>query len=143
MGRWSRNLSDEIPGYEVSTLRLRNTQTTATSRALIAAAGICMLRAAIVPWIMYYSNPASRSAPTDLEIVTTSILMMCVFTTAAMTVRLAPLMAALICLTVFAGVCTRDALAYPDLMQQGLISKTLIGIMLVRAVMNAIMSRTM
>lgn len=143
MGRWQRDFTDEIPGYGASTARLRNTQTAATSRALVAAAVICILRAAIVPWIMYYSNPASRSSPTDLEIVTASILMMCVFTMAAMTARVAPLGVALVSLAVFAGVCTHDALNHPNVMEQGLISKTLIGIALARAVMNAIMSRTM
>jgi hypothetical protein len=143
MRRFSHDLVAEIPGYGASTRRLRSAESLAVGRALMMAAVVCICRAAIVPWYMYYSDPASRHEPTDLEIVTTSILMMVVFTMCSMWTRFAPMGAVLISLTCFGAVVLRDAFAYSDVWSQGRISKTLIGILLLRALMNAILGRTM
>jgi hypothetical protein len=139
IGRHEYNLAQEIPGYADSTVRLRDRQTHATSRVLMVAAAICLIRAAVVPWFLYYYP--SRTALSDIEIVATSVLLMCAFVMCSLWSRIAPMLATLAAVLVFAGVCARDWMSVPDLIEQGLISKTLITIALVRGIMNAMISR--
>lgn len=143
MSRFARDLTSEIAGYDVCTRKLRSSETLATSRALMGAAVVCLLRAAIVPWFLRYTGGTGANAPTDVQIVLTSILMMCVFGMASLCARYTPVGAVGVSLTVFAAVCAHDIVQYTDIMQQGLISKVTLGLILLRAMMNAVMSRTM
>ena len=141
MGRYARDLSVEIPGYGESTRRLRSEHSISAGRALLFAAAVCVIRAAIVPWYLYY-NP-SKNGFTDLEIVTTSVILACVFAMASLACKFATLAAVMVSIACFGAICTRDYLACPDLLEQGLISKTLISVMLIRGLLSALMSRTM
>lgn len=141
MRRYVRDLSVEIPGYGESTRRLRSAHSVATGRALLIAAAVCVIRAAIVPWYLYY-NP-SKTGFTDLEIVTTSVVLACVFAMGSMCSKFAAVGASMVCIACFAGMCMRDYLAYPNLLEQGLMSKTLLFILLARAFLSALMSRMM
>lgn len=139
ISRYAYDLTKEIPGYADSTVRLRSRQTLATSRVLMVAATICLIRAALVPWILYYYP--SRTGLSDIEVVTTSVLLMCAFVLTSLWSRLSPIPAALTAILFFIGVCARDVMSVPDLLEQGLISKTLITIALLRGLMNALISR--
>lgn len=143
MSRFARDLSSEIAGYDVCTRKLRSGETLATSHALMGAAVVCLLRAAIVPWALHYTGGTSPGAPSDVEIVITSVLMMCVFGMASMCARVAPVAAVVISLMIFGAVCAHDVVQYANILQQGLISKVTLGLILLRALMNAVMSRTM
>jgi hypothetical protein len=141
MRRYARDLSVEIPGYGESTRRLRSEHAVTAGRALLFASAVCIIRAAIVPWYLYY-NP-SKTGFTDLEIVTTSVILACVFAMASMASKFAALGAVLLSIACFGAICTRDYLAVPDLLAQGLISKTAIFILLTRGLLSALMSRIM
>lgn len=141
MHRYARDLSAEIPGFGESTRRLRTEHTVSVGRSLLFASAVCVIRAAVVPWYMYY-NP-SRTGFTDMEIVTTSVLLACVFAMASLCSRFAAVGAVMVSIACFGAICTRDYMSHPDLLAQGLISKTLVFIMLARGLLSSLMSRLM
>ncbi len=140
MARYARDLSVEIPGYGESTRRLRSAHSVSAGRALLIAAAVCVIRAAVVPWYLYY-NP-SKTGLTDVEIVTTSVVLACVFAMGSLASKFAALAAVLLSIACFGAICSRDYMACPDLLEQGLISKTLVMVLLARALISAVMSRT-
>jgi prepilin signal peptidase PulO-like enzyme (type II secretory pathway) len=141
MRQYARDITADIPGYGESTRRLRSEHSVAVGRALLIAAAVCVIRAAVVPWYLYYYP--SKTGFTDLEIVTTSVLLACVFAMASLCSRVAAFGAVMISIACFGAICTRDYMSYPDLLAQGLFSKTLIFIMLTRGLLSALMSRMM
>ncbi len=105
------------------------------------AACLCVIRAALVPWYMHF-NPGKYGF-TDLEIVTTSVVLACVFGIATLWAKFSPVGAITISTLFFAAVCYRDFTVCPNLLEQGLLSKTLLTVILLRGIMNAMMSRIM
>ena len=78
----------------------------------------------------------------DVDIVLTSVFCMTLFVLCAMWARFAPIAATLVALGAFATLCARDYLTYPNLLDQGPIYKLILGVVLIRGLMNAVMSKT-
>jgi hypothetical protein len=143
MTQYGANLSHELPGYSQYVGRLRGREMKATSRALMAAAVCAIVRAAIVPWYMHFNSPVRvRSSGLDVDIVLTSVVCMTLFVLCAMWARFAPIAAALFALGGFICLCARDYMTYPDLLDQGPIYKLILGVVLIRGFMSAVMSKT-
>lgn len=133
-------LSDEIPGYQTVVKRLRDYQAVQISRGLLFCAGFCLVRAAVVPWYLHFTGSLGKGL-SDLEIVTTSLILGGLFVVTSVLTRFSSLTAVLISGIGFAIVCIRDYLSCPDMFAQGFISKTILLVMLLRCLFIAWMSR--
>jgi hypothetical protein len=143
MTQYGANLSHELPGYSQYVTRLRGREMKATSRALMAAAVSALVRAAVVPWYLRFNSTAR--GPTnglDVDIVLTSVVCMTLFVLCAMWARFAPVAAAMVALGAFVALGARDYMTYPNLLDQGPIYKLILGVVLIRGLMNAVMSKT-
>lgn len=133
-------LSDELPGYQTIVKQLRHQEVLRISRGLLLCAGICLLRAAIVPWYLHFMGRLGKG-PSDLEIVATSLILAIVFVVASALSWISCRVAVLISLIGFAAICVRDYLSCPDIEAQGLIFKTILMILLLRCVFSALINR--
>lgn len=138
----SADSEEQWPGYKAGTHCLRGQEASGAGRLLIAAAALCLSRAAIVPWMMK-TGVISTTGPTDEEIVCTSLILMCVFALSGMWAKFSPLLATVFALGLFTGLCVRDFLTYKDLFDAGLISKIVLALLLLRGLMNAVVSKTL
>lgn len=137
----SAESDEQWPGYSTGSKRLRGSEATGAGRLLLAAAALCLSRAAIVPWLMKVSAPTT-TGPTDEEIVCTSLILMAVFAISGMWARFSPLLATTFAVGLFTGLCVRDFMTYKDLFDAGLLSKIALALLLLRGLMNAVVSKT-
>jgi hypothetical protein len=143
MTQYGANLSHELPGYSQYVGRLRGREMKATSRALLAAAVCAIVRAAIVPWYIHFNTPTrGRSTGLDVDIVLTSVVCMTLFVLCAMWARFSPIAATLVALGAFVALGARDYMTYPNLLDQSPIFKLVTCVILLRSLMNAVMSKT-
>jgi len=133
---------EQWPGYKTGSHRLRSSEAAGAGRLMLAAAAVCLSRAAIVPWMMKLGAPVV-GGPTDEEIVCTSLILMCVFAISGMWAKFSPMLAATFALGLFTGLCVRDFMTYKDLFDAGLLSKIILGLILLRSFMNAVVSKTL
>lgn len=142
MGYPIGRISDEVPGYQTVVKKLRDHDSLQISRGLLLCAGLCLIRAAVVPWYLHFKGSSGQGL-SDLEIVSTSLILVSLFVAASVLARFTPLTAVLISMAGFAAVCVRDYLSCPDILAQGLISKFLLSGMLLRSLFSALISRMM
>ncbi len=144
MRGYARDLNEEIPGYANCTSRLRNEQTVTTRHMLLWAALTCLIRAALVPWVLYYNyDLRTLQGPTDMDIVSISVLCLCIFLICQLWAKFSPILASMVAIAAFGTVTAYDVMTYENVIDWGITGKIVIWILLLRAFMNSILSRTM
>ncbi|HEY0007861.1 MAG TPA: hypothetical protein VGB55_03970, partial [Tepidisphaeraceae bacterium] len=132
---------EEWPGRLKSESRLRVREALATRRLLWIAAAFFLVRITVLPWLIHWSPPGTFPGPGEMEVIQDGLMCAGIFILAALLARHAPLFAVLISTAVFGGIIYQDLTRYSDWMAQGLIGKAIVGMLLLRAFMNALMSR--
>lgn len=108
------------------------------------AVGFMITRAAIAPWCRFaVPSMFDIDSPTDEIIVYSSILVIACISLAILLTRLMPVIACLIALSGYGCWLYYDLTHYVGMMPVGTVGKVLVGMMLVRALISAVMSRVL
>jgi hypothetical protein len=143
MTAWDQQLSDESPGYLSSKIRMRECESRAVGRLLLGAAAVCVIRVAVLPWLTRLSPSQAFGQVPEMEMIAQGLVMMACFAMCGMLARMRPLAAvgvAAACL----GIATfNDLQRFHDLIQAGIINKSVLGLILIRAFITALVGRLM
>ena len=135
---------EQWPGQDRGTDSLRSGEVRKAASALGWAVVACILRGALAPlYVRYFGNPLSITQPSQTQIISSSVMCLAIFLLAMLAVRIKPVFSCLVATLGFAAVCWIDFHQTPDLIEAGIISKSILLCLLAWATMNAIFSRVM
>jgi hypothetical protein len=143
MTAWDQQLSDESPGYVSSKLKLRRSESLAVGRLLLGAAAVCVLRVTVMPWIIKLAPPGSYGRVDEMDVVAQGLVMMVCFALCSMLARIRPVAATVVALGCLTIVTYNDLNRFGDVIEAGIINKSVIGLLLLRASMTAFVGRLM
>ena len=143
MTTWDQQLSDESPGYASSKRHLKRSESLAVGRLLLGAAAICVVRVTVLPWLIKLAPAGAYGRVDEMEVVAQGLVMMACFALCAMLARIRPLVATGVAVTCLGIVTFNDLQQFGDVFEAGIINKSVIALVLLRALMTAFVGRLM
>lgn len=133
---------EEWPGQFQSETLLRLRETNSVRRMLLAAAAFSLMRVAILPYLMRYAPPGTFGKMTIAEVVQDGLILFGTFAVAAIAASAMAMTALLMSTLVFGVITYFDYQTYSGWMDTGSTNKIVTSLLLLRAFMNAVLSKT-
>ena len=143
MTTWDQQLSDESPGYLSSKHQMRRNDSVAVGRLLLGAAAICVVRVTVLPWMIKLAPAGTYGRMDEMQVVAQGLVMMACFALCAMLSRIRPLVATFVAVSCLGVVTFNDLQQFGDVFEAGIINKSVIALVLLRALMTAFVGRLM